>query len=502
MKWREKMLVLPVLFYYSISGVCLGIGAIVPWLWWLVVFGIALFLWTVNYDQSGHTAFFGGWMAFSIKLLFAISWFLTTYPIKLIEFSLGRFEILVVIFYWLTVSLAIGLSGGLLAIVLFLIAKRFSTYLCVVLAMIIWIPAEILGALFFSIFTYGSGGTINTVYTFGYSGYLLAQHPLLFKLASFGGVFILSFVAVLLGASLYYCFSYYKKYPILIKVGLSVSLLFIGTIFLPTVSEQKEGGIKVAIVDTRIGGDTFYSLVPEEREELRAKQLIEATKTALQTGAEYVVMSEDSRYFPIGFSPDRAYALFRFQQANTDAVVIDAGPAPISPTTVALRTNIYDGKGKKVYVADKQYLVPQGEFMPNFYLTFFKLFVPSDSIDKFKQKFNYRPGPLVDQSKFPDYIPGIIYCFSDSDPLAVARLVKERKMPFVAHPISHAWFHSPESLWFQYDTMLRIQARWNKTAIISAGNMVKGALYNKDGEKIIPQVVDSGDYWTVSLVTL
>lgn len=502
--WKEKLQNLPSIFYYLVAGIGLGVGTVLPWLWWLVIPGITLFLWTIIHTKSWSKAFFGGWLAFTIKLLFAQSYYLTTFPIKWIDLALGKLEFLVIGFYWLTVALAIGLSGALLAVVLYFIVKRFVPGLFILSALIFWVPAEILGALFFSVFTYGSGGTLNTLYTFGYSGYLLAQHPLIFKLASFGGVFILSFTTVLLGVILYYCLSNYKNQPVLLKVILVLGLVFIGTIWWPTDNSSiTKTGVTVAVVDTRFGGDAYFALPIKEREELRVKQLLEATKSALKTGAEYVVMSEDSRYLPNDDSLEKNYALFRFQQGNPEAIVIDSSFAPILPTNIALRVNIYDGKAKTAYAIDKQNLVPQGEFMTNFvYFGFFKLIQSADIVDKINKRLNYRPGPLNDQRKFPNYIPGILFCFSEADPLAVARLVKERDLPFVAHPISHAWFHSPYSLWFQFDTMLRIQARWNKTAIISAGNMVDGALYDQAGEKIMPEQVSSGDYWTVGLVTL
>lgn len=500
MNWWQNLHALPIFSYYLVVGVCLGVGVVLPWLWWLVVPGVALFLWTINRTEVWFKAFLGGWLAFTIKLLFAHSYYLTTYPIKWIDLSLGKTEFLVISFYWLTVALAIGLSGGLLAVILSGIAKRFGSGLFILAAVVLWVPTEILGALFFSIFTYGPGGTLNTLYTFGYSGYLLAQHPLIFELASLGGVFILSFCAVLLGSGLYYCWTHYQRYPILLKVVSISVLVFVVTIYLPVTSVPTKAGIKVAIVDTRFGGETYFAA--PKREELRVAQMMEAIKVALATDAEYVVMPEDSRYTPNYLSPEKAYAFFRFEQADTEVIVVDAGQTAISKTAIALRANIYDGKAKKVYAADKQYLVPQGEFMPNFFLGVFKLIGLANSIEKIKQKLIYRPGPLFDQSNFPSDIPGILFCFSDADPLAVRRLVKERAMPFVAHPISHAWFHSSESLWFQFDTMLRIQAKWNQTDIVSAGNMVEGALYTKDGQKIKPEEVSSGDYWTVSLVTL
>jgi hypothetical protein len=81
-------------------------------------------------------------------------------------------------------------------------------------------------------------------------------------------------------------------------------------------------------------------------------------------------------------------------------------------------------------------------------------------------------------------------------------LVQGREVPFIAHPISYAWFHDPVSMRHQYDSMLKIQAIWNQVSIVSAGNMVNGVMYTPQGEIIKPRVAAEGEGWQVSLVSL
>ena len=77
-------------------------------------------------------------------------------------------------------------------------------------------------------------------------------------------------------------------------------------------------------------------------------------------------------------------------------------------------------------------------------------------------------------------------------------MAKERKLPFVAHPISHAWFHSSKILWQQQDVMLRIQARWQGIPIVSAGNMMQGKLYLPNGQIDNGEIIESGDGWNIT----
>jgi hypothetical protein len=138
--------------------------------------------------------------------------------------------------------------------------------------------------------------------------------------------------------------------------------------------------------------------------------------------------------------------------------------------------------------------------MPAFYVTVLSALGMREAVTTIEKKLDYRPGPYVSQADLPSYIPSVLFCFAEADPLSVRRFVSEREVPFIANPISHAWFHSPESLWWQYDAMRKIHAVWNQVPIVTAGNMSTGAWYTTRGEKILPRMVASGEYWTVSLV--
>ena len=124
-----------------------------------------------------------------------------------------------------------------------------------------------------------------------------------------------------------------------------------------------------------------------------------------------------------------------------------------------------------------------------------------DVAKKLQERFTYVPGPEPSQAQFAAHVPGILFCFESADPVAVKRLLAQRPVPFIAHPISHAWFHESELLWKQQDVMLKMQALWSGVPIVSAANMAKGALYTKEGKKILPTPKLSGESWEVSLVS-
>jgi apolipoprotein N-acyltransferase len=488
--------------FYLGSGLLLGVGFIEPTFWVLVFPGIALFIYAILAESSWQKAAWGGFLTFTIKALLAIVWFWTTYPIIWIDLSLGRAELPVVGFYWLTVGCFIGLGGLCGALVLYLLKSKLTSWFLFLTVPIVWLATEILGSFFFSLFTLGEGGTLNVVFSFGYVGYLLAEHPWLLPLASFGGVYLLTLVAVF-GGTVFYSwlkkFAYQeksKRLAALVFFALALSAPFVSWPFVS--SSLGEDKTTVAIIDTSFGGSEYFAL--PDRETYRREQIIEALQAALATEAEYVVMPEDSRYVDPALTPSQAYSLFRFLQGDTEAVVVEAGRKPLTDGST-LRATIYDGVEKKAYGVDKQYLVPQGEFMPYFYTKTLALLGASQAAETINDKLQYRPGPLASQKDLPKHLPGVLFCFASADPLAVHTLTKARSLPFIAHPISHTWFHEPVSMWHQFDTMLKIHAVWNNVPIVSAGNMVEGALFTKEGKKVVPQLVASGLSWQVSLVS-
>lgn len=490
--------------YFTVSGLCLGIGFIVPSLWVAVFPGLVLFLIGLKQVSSVWQAGLGGFIVFTIKSLLAIAWFWSVYPILWIDLGLEKAELFVIGFYWFTVSVFIGVAGFFCATLLWSVSRYIKKIWLIILTPLVFVSAEILGSFSFSLFTYKEGIEPNMIFSFGYLGYLLAEHEWFIQLASLGGVYVLTFTVVMGGLALWYWLEKYNYGKNSLKVTL-LTLILIALSSNLDFYKSNDGnlpqrGIKVAIVDTKFGGADYFKL--EDRESYRVSQMVEAIAAALETMPDYVVMPEDSRYINYNLSPKASYALFRFQQSDPDTVIIEAGPFNLGEGNTALRATIYDGVNKKVYATDKQYLVPQGEFMPNFYKYILSLVGLGQYAKFLDSKFIYRSGPLNTQFDLPSNIPGILFCFSSVDPLSVRKMVKERELLFIAHTVSHAWFNESAVLRHQLDSMIRIQAIWNRMSIISAGNMVPGSLYSVQGQKIVPTLSSEGEAWQVSLITI
>jgi len=147
----------------------------------------------------------------------------------------------------------------------------------------------------------------------------------------------------------------------------------------------------------------------------------------------------------------------------------------------------------------KQYLTPQGEYLPWLTEQVLELTGNTAALNN-PHLGNYIRGPRVAIENSD--ISAVLFCFEAINPIAIRTLLKQypEKPPFIAHPIAHGWFHSNVLYQHQLDTMLRIQAVWNQVTIISAGNMTTGKVYLPNGRLYSPPHVAKGDRWSIQIV--
>lgn len=139
--------------------------------------------------------------------------------------------------------------------------------------------------------------------------------------------------------------------------------------------------------------------------------------------------------------------------------------------------------------------------MPYVYSGVLRLVGYSEPARFLEQQLSFRVGDLTAQSGFASHVPSVLFCFESNAPTGVRTLMQERggDVPFIAHVVSHGWFHDPTVLWQQLEVMLRIQAIWNDVYIVSAGNHVAGYVVTNNGVVVQPTVIASGTNWNVTL---
>lgn len=480
---------------WPLSGVLLGIGFVVPTLWIVSLVGGAYFLYLLQQKTSLRQKIFGAWLAWTIKAAFAVGWMWSTYPIEWLPLDLGQIQVVLIGISWVLTALCLGLGAVVMVITISFIHRYVVTTSLVyifVLVPLLWVSCETLGSIVFSLFSYGPGGMVSTLFSFGYVGYLLAFHDWLLPAARLVGVFSLGFVFVLMAAALCWSLGQSKKH---MRVAvLSLLLLFFASFF-PLTKEQlpkTSEGYTVITIDTQLGSRLHTT---KEGQVYAAAALQAAVKTALAENTEYVILPEDSRFFDQSRSVGENKSLFSTQNNNPAVVLVDSGRASSVGETVQ-QAFIYNGPEALVERYHKKYLVPQGEFFPYVYSVLFKVIGSTESLAYLSQGISYQVGPWTSQKAAAANVPGVLFCFESFAPFGVRSLMTERpELPFVAHIASHAWFHKPHTLWSQMEAMLRVQAVWNQQYIVTAGNMVAGNAYAPSGAVWEPEVIATGEGW-------
>lgn len=451
-----------------IIGSLLGLGFVVPTGWWVSVLAVACFLEAVRYATHGVAAALWGWLMGSVAAAWSLVWFWSVIPIDWLPVGGVAVQILLVGVYWLTAAMWLGAGGAFVGYGWWWLSRRYPSGWWWI-APSLWVSGEVLGSWFFAVATWADGIGIAPHFSFGYIGYAFAQHDWFLQFAALAGVYGLSWIAVWSGYGLYRLLAS-PQWQRGLVVGVAVLLLQ----WVPLPREVAPAGISVAVIETDFSGGY--------RREVAVTTVVDtALEAAAQAGAQYMVLPEDMRYMTSRLDSPLFAIQLRQQWGTSTVTIVDSGRVDTASGAV-LRGVVYDNTTGERMVADKQYLVPQGEFLPAAYAGVLGLVGYTPVLQELAREVNYVPGTRAEQ-EFSGSAPGILFCFESVTPWGVRRILADRETRpvFVAHPISHAWFHHPQVLWQQLDTMLLVQSVWNQVPIVSAGNMVSGAVYYPDG---------------------
>jgi apolipoprotein N-acyltransferase len=477
---------------WTLSGILLGVGFSFPVLWPLALFGAAYYLYLLQESSSVKNSIFGSWLAWTVKSFFTLGWIMTVYPMDWLPSDIGSGQLTVVTLCWFLSALSVGLGGVAMALLHLSfkgLLKEIITPISFLFIAFFWVFGEVFGSLAYSLLSFGPGGGLNIALSFGYGGYALANHELLLPIAKFAGVYGLSFLFALLIQGLLF---FARKRSHLYYVAM-ILLVIYATSFINSRPHMvpTEDGYKVVIVETY--HDNRF--VQDEGRLWAKKSLEEAMDGAVSTDAEYIILPEGAQYFNQENSVGSVRSIFKLKYDNPTAVIIDSGYTTDSDVTV-LQSFIYDGQTDTVEKVQKAYLVPQGEYISYTFMFLADLVGYGTEVRMLNDQMTYRVGSRVDQSDLDDHLPAVLFCLDSVSPYGVRTIIKDREnVPFVAHPISHAWFHNPYVLWYQQDLMLKVQAVWNNKYIVSAANQSISKTATPTGHLIVPEVKMEGDGW-------
>lgn len=472
-------------------GALMGLGLLHPFLWPLTIIGIALTLLFTERLLGTKSLFFAGWIIGTAKGMVSLVWFWSVYPLDWLGLSAGLLQLLLVFIYWIPAGLTLGL-GIALALVALRFMVRVLPAISVVATAAIWTLGESVGAAIFSLTAWGAGSTQLIGFSFGQVGYALASHELLLGLARFGGVFVLTFVGVLVAVVL-------KSMPRRLALAAVVGVLVLGYVPITLPTTWTSGGYDIVFYST-----AHKAVHPSDElgRTQRAKDDVAMVRAAASFSPDYIILPEDTR-LSSNFLGSNDFFKAVGVSATYTPVIIDSLSVK-KPNGKSLEALIHETARLKTHVFGKQYLVPQGEYTPYIYEAVLKGVSLVRPVTPFLAELNYRPGISQNEVPLPAVVPPVLFCFESVTPLGVKNIVGNRvHPPFVAHIVSHAWFkREPHVFWNQLDAMLRVQAVWAGLPIVQSANETEAKVYLPNGNIERPSPVAEGGNWKLYTTSL
>jgi apolipoprotein N-acyltransferase len=476
-----------------LAGTLLGVSLVHALLWPLVFIGGVLTLHIAHKARSNRKAFFLGWAISCTKMLWVLAWFWSAYPVDWLGLSPGPFHIFLLCLYWIPAAITLGVGTGVFMYCYhrYLLACRLQLFVRAGLVGLLWMLCEVFGTFVFSLYTLGPGSSISPGFSFGNTGYALAEHHVLIFGATFMGVYGLCFLVGL-------CIFFLATLTFPRRACLFVILVVTAFIPAPSISKGAHN-IQVAIVGTSFSAPAPGNLLPYSERWRIHREYLDA---ALKTKSSAIVLPEDMRLSSWFDTEDEL--LTQLEASTSNSVVLVDSNRVVEDGVTVQRALIYDTIAHEVDYFDKQYLVPQGEFIPYVYRVLISLLYPRGSIADAVEETNYRPGINQATVITPNYVPPVLFCFESVTPFGVRNVLKNKQdAPYVAHIVSHAWFkRDPQMLWHQLDAMLRVQALYNQVTIVQAANLAPLKVYYPNGTSETPPPVASGNGWEVAVVRI
>ncbi len=469
---------------WLVAGSFAAVSYFYPGLEWMLLVSLVLFLgaWM---NAPSLKAVIGGVLLYGfLKAAGSIAWFFNIYPLDWLGVERGIGQIAAIGGYWFLVALVIGIGFML---VFALIWRVIHTPILRAWLFPLWLLcAELVGALLFSLFSLGPGSEPNSYFSFGFSGYALPI-PWFIEYATVYGVYGLTLVAGVLVVLIYgFIFDHFKAYGLRLQAVLVLVLVVFAPMIVLKSPEQKNDQRSIIVVETNFPRSFNY----KEGAADEKRSIIEsAVDEALTHEPAIIVLPEDARYISNFFSPEAALNHLAKKTA-TPTILIDSARTEISGGRVVTRAYILDTGAMSVSTADKQYLVPHGEFMP--YLSQFVLdrFGRAEIANQLETELEFTPGEGFSIRPHPNI--GVLFCAESVMPVGVRNITALESVDLVVHPVSHGWFNGATMLERQLDRMLLVQSAWQDVSIISAANQTTSKKYTNTGQVRQTEVLSEG----------
>lgn len=407
-------------------------------------------------------------------------WYWQVLPLDWAGINNPAVEILLVLYVWVISSIPGALFG--FWIILFKWLKR-DTGFDLLLIPAMWVALEWFRAWAVTLFLFGEGGLIGPHWTNGFTGNALASSNLTLPLGSLGGVYLMSFVAILFNSLIYFTLLAFKekrdwkKYArVLAGLTLAVSLFSASYYWLPA---KKYETMQVAVANTYRAS---FSGITEEQAIKNLGVVLELLGTIKpdQRSPDIIILPEDSRVVA-SLKMLGVEKAIKAIAGDKETLIIDSArvidPLYKAPT---LKFFFLNTKTGRLDESDKIFLTPHGEYMP--YITEALLNITGNQrwVETFKGLRQVSRGKQIQLTNFKGIKLGAVACLEVMSSEVNSKLVSGGAA-FLVNTASHSLFNGSSYLYDQIFNMSKIRAVENNRYYVQAGNFVPSFVLDNKG---------------------
>ncbi len=248
---------------------------------------------------------------------------------------------------------------------------------------LLWILSESLISIVFSIVSSGVGARIGDYWHFGNVGLALAGTSLVY-LSRWGGLYLLSYTAVLIMCTIVYCVKAKKPLPLLVVIAGVVALNVLAFQLYKT-PRGKE--ISVVAVGSGILDEAGYVNNP----------LPNTAKNVPVDSADVIVLPEYSRYWE--YDSDTHAAVLADALKDKSGLVIDSESKRLDGRQYNV-VAFSNAKGEHYNEQFKWFVVPGGEFVPYIFRGPLRLMGQAKAVTTFENTKSVTPGMSPEEPFF------------------------------------------------------------------------------------------------------
>jgi apolipoprotein N-acyltransferase len=427
-----------------LAGAFLGIGFLVPSLWFISLFAFLLIMVWMMRVKSARVAFALACVTGSVAYGFSFrALFFDALPFDWLGLSGITGVAVMMPIYVITVLTFAVPFGSFLTL-----AWRFrtNTWMDMLLFPSAFVVATWLGAWVFSIVNYGPFALIGPHLLMASLGYQLAESSAFLQVAWLGSIYALCFAQAFVGVLLYCAFASQKKrerISLMVLGALLLGVWIFSTWQLHTTQTATRVGepINIAMI-TVFEPDIF---APSQEDLDKTYDKLSGILSFIPDDLDVVLLPEDSRFVRSSHLRGDTLSL------PNSPVVIDSASTRENGSLYA-RIEYFDTKDRLSSFAYKLFLMPLGEEHPYIYQFLLRLLGQSELVDAMRSQRGFETKPLTPPFTMRGTPVAALLCAEGMSPLLYATQ---------AHRGAQIFFNLSSHTWFHESRAMHTIAKWN-----------------------------------------